>query len=132
MISAPPSRRVTSRPAPDDDRGRTQRGIGSEWASAAVEGDTPRPTPDPAVREAERWLAVVGSGLAVVDAVPVLNVARGDVHWDSYDDVEAHLLLRADTGCTLRDLIEQPPYERALVLRALGHLLRAGLLRIAS
>jgi hypothetical protein len=84
------------------------------------------------VREAERWLALVDTGLAVLDAVPVLNVARGDVHWSSYDDVEAHLLLRADTGCSLRELIESPPYERAVVVRALGDLLRGGLLRISS
>jgi hypothetical protein len=131
MISAPRPRRVTSHPAPDDDRGRTRRGIGTEGLPP-IEGETASPAPEPGTREAERWLALVDSGLAVVDAVPLLNVGRGDVKWDSYDDVEAHLLLRADAGCTLRELIESPPYDRALVLRALGDLLRGGLLRIAS
>jgi hypothetical protein len=122
---------VTSRPIADDDRGRTQRGVGTE-AAPAFGAEASQPPVEPAARKAELWLALVDNGLVVLDAVPVLDIARGDVHWDAYDDVEAHLLLRADTGCTLRDLIESPPYDRALVLSALGRLLRGGLLRIAA
>ena len=101
----------------------TARGLGEEPEEAAP----PRSKEE---RAEMRWLALVEHGLVDLDAVPVLLEHAVDVCAQRGDEVEGYVVRRVESGTTLRALLEEGPSSARDVVRAVGRLTCAGVLRL--
>jgi hypothetical protein len=99
---------------------RTANGIGPGAALDSEERDS---------REEDRWIALVVSGLIDLDSVPLFRGRPEQVCAARCDEVELYVVLRVESGTTIRALLDCP-YAPEDVLRAMGRLTLAGLLRL--
>jgi hypothetical protein len=99
---------------------RTANGAGSAAALGQEEEES---------RGEDRWIALVVNGLIDVDSVPVFRGRPEQVCAARCDEVELYVVLRVESGTTIRALLDCP-YAPEDVLRAMGRLTLAGLLHL--
>lgn len=99
---------------------RKATGVGPATDLDADEGDT---------RGEDRWIALVVNGLIDLDSVPVFRGRPEQVCAARCDEVELYVVLRVESGTTIRALLDCP-YAPEDVLRAMGRLTLAGLLHL--
>ena len=100
----------------------TSRGLGQEEAGAGTE-------PSKEERAETRWLALVEHKLVDLDARLVLLQRVEDVA-ERQDEVETYIARRVESGATLRALMDAGPHSARDVVRAVGRLTCAGMLRL--
>lgn len=101
----------------------TSRGLGREQEGAGTE-------PTKEERAETRWLALVEHQLVDLDARLVLLQPVEDVCAERPDEVETDVARRVDSGATLRALMEAGPHSARDVVRAVGRLTCAGMVRL--
>jgi hypothetical protein len=83
--------------------------------------------------EDDQWMeAAAGRGEVDLQKVPRVQMHRADVPWDSCDDVEVHVLLRAAGGANVAEIVRGSPYSPVECARALGRLGRRALVRLVE
>ncbi len=83
-----------------------------------------------AQRDDERWLALAEEGVFDLERAPRLAQHRSLVRWSECDDVEVHVLLRAEAGATIREMLRGCPHDCSDVVRAVCRLARRGVLKL--
>jgi hypothetical protein len=80
-------------------------------------------------REEKKWRALFESNLVNLEVAPVVQIARTDAKWGKCDDVEAHVLLRAQGGATIASILEESTHDRGAIVGALCRLAARAIVR---
>jgi hypothetical protein len=120
------------RPSPPDEPGlaggEPRRDSGVQTASGLGRGNL-RPSDRESLSE-ERWLALFAEGLLDLGSIPVLLRRPEDVCSARCDEVEMYVVLRVESGTTLRGLIHDGSHPAEDVVRAMARLTFSGLVRL--